>query len=124
MGGEAGTGLAKAALVGLALAVGIRGIGGQVGEEAIAALAPDAPSSHGGHEAGVGMLVQQGPHILVGSTGLGLLDKAGDRGGQGVIARGAGGVEAEQAKAVKTPGVGAGVERAIVVVAAQVGNRA
>ena len=54
---------------------------------------------------------------------LGLLDKAGDRGGEAAVAR-EGGFEVDQAEVVEAPGIRVRLEAAIVVVPARVGNGA
>ena len=81
-GGAGAAALANAEVALRALAVGDGGVGGEVDEHAVHALAVDLPAAHGGEQEGVGGDVQEGAQFFVDPAGRGLADQACHGGGE------------------------------------------
>ena len=79
-GGAGAAALANAEVALRALAVGDGGVGGEVDEHAVHALALDLPAAHGGEQEGGD--VQEGAQFFVDPAGRGLADQACHGGGE------------------------------------------
>ena len=123
-GGQPGClAIGEALLAGLQLAVAGRAVA-EIDIDAAEALAADALAADRGEQDGVHGNVQEAAEFPVGEAVLGFGEQAFDGGRERAVAGEVDVADGEQAEAIEAGGIAAGVEAAVVVVAAQVADLA